>query len=135
MKLGQYIYAKLSATSAVTALVGTRIYPVFVPEDSTYPAIVFTVTNQPTDDQKERKSDHDTAQVTFTYWAEVKQGADAYAALDNVDLAVRNALDFVTGTAGGVTVEGCKYVSSADGMDENIMFLSRTAVYQFITAN
>jgi hypothetical protein len=135
MKLGQYIYAKLSATSAVTALVGSRIYPVFIPEDATYPAIVFSITNQPTDNQKERKSDHDTSQVTFTYWAEVKQGADAYAALDNVDLAVRNAIDFVAATAGGIQVEACKYISSADGMDENAMFLSRTAVYQFITRN
>jgi len=135
MKVGQYVYAKLSATAAVTALVGTRIYPVFIPEDATYPAIVFTVSNAPTDNQKDRKSDHDTATVTFTYWAEAKQGLNAYGALDNVDVAVRDALDFVTGTAGGVTVEGCKYVSSADGMDEDVLFVSRTSVYQFITAN
>jgi hypothetical protein len=135
MKAGQYVYSKLSSTSAVTALVGTRIYPVFIPEDATYPAIVFTVSNTPLDNQKDRKSDHDTATVTFTYWAEAKQGFDAYGALDNVDVAVRNALDFVTGTSGGVTVEGCKYISSADGMDEDGLFVSRTSVYQFITAN
>lgn len=135
MKIGQYIYAKLAATAGVTALVSTRIYPVFIPEDAAFPAIVFTADNAPTDNQKDRKSDHDTATVTLTYWAEVKQGADAYATLDSIDLAVRNAFDFVTGSAGDVTVEACKYQSSVDGMDEDRMFLSRTAVYRFITAN
>lgn len=135
MKIGQYIYSKLSTTAGVTALVGSRIYPVFIPEDAAFPAIVFSADNQPLENQKDRKSDHDTATVTLTYWAEVKQGADAYATLDSIDLAVRNAFDFVTGSAGGVTVEACKYQSSVDGMDEDRMFLSRTAVYKFITAN
>lgn len=135
MKVGQYIYTKLAATSAVTALVGTRIYPVFIAQEAALPAIAYTVDNRPTDAMKDKKADHDTATVTFTFWADASQGADAYSALDSVDLAVRNALDFVTGTAGGVTVEACKYVGSIDGMDADSMTLSRTATYQFITRN
>lgn len=136
MKAGQYIYAKLAATTAVTNLVGTRIYPIYMPQQATYPAIVFSVDNAPLDgNMKDLPAYHDRATVTFNFWADVEQGADGYAALDNIDAAVRTALDFVTGTAGSVVVEGCKYIGSTDGIDPDVMKISRTATYQLITKN
>ena len=135
MNAGKYIYAKLSATSAVTSLVGGRIYPVFIAQEAALPAIAYTVDNRPTDAMKDKKADHDTSIVTFSFWADASQGQDAYQTIEDIDAAVRTALDFVTGTAGGVTVEACKYLSSVDGMDADSMTLSRTATYQFITRN
>lgn len=35
------VYAALSGSSGLTALVGTRIYPDVLPESATYPAVVF----------------------------------------------------------------------------------------------
>lgn len=35
------LYQKLSSTSAINAVVGNRIYPVFLPEKTALPAIVF----------------------------------------------------------------------------------------------
>ena len=135
MRIGQYIYSKLSGTTAVTDLVSTRIYPVFLPQNASLPAIVFSMENRPLDKQKDRVAYHDFQTVTFTYWADAAQGANAYAALDNIDSAVRTAIDFVAATSGSVTVETCEYVSSADGMDDDTTRLARTAVFTFVTKN
>ena len=136
MNVGQYIYTKLSGTSAVSALVGSRIYPVFLPQTAAYPAIVYRMTNEPNERQmKTQAADHDRATVTFNFWADASQGANAYAALDSIDKAVRDALDFVEATAGGVTVEHCHYDNSSDDFDAEAMLLLRTATYTFITKN
>lgn len=135
MKIGQYIYAKLTATSAVTALVSTRIYPVFMPQDAAYPAIVFLADNVPHSITKNEASDHDRATVTFHFWASAAQGENGYAALDNIDEAVRDALDYVEGTAGSVTVEVAHYDGSRDGRDEDMTLFLRSATYTFITKN
>ncbi len=135
MKIGQYIYAKLTAAAPVTALVGTRIYPVFMPQDAAYPAIVFLADNAPHSNTKTQASDHDRATVTFHFWASAAQGENGYAALDNIDEAVRDALDYVEGTAGSVTVEVAHYDGSRDGRDEDMTLFLRSATYTFITKN
>lgn len=135
MRIGQYIYAKLSATTAVTDLVGTRIHPVFLPQDATYPAVVFLADNVPHTTTKDTPADLDRATVTFHIWASAAQGEDGYAALDNIDEALRDALDFVESTAGSVTVESCHYDGSQDGRNEDMTLFLRTATYTFITKN
>jgi len=136
MKAGNYIYSKLAATSAVTALVSTRIYPMIMPQEAVFPAIIYSVSNKPMDaNMKDRSAYHDTATVTFNYWADVKYGQDAYTSLDSIDAAVRTALDFVTGTAGNVVCEGCKYIGSEDIFSEDRLLLGRAVTYQLITKN
>jgi alanine dehydrogenase len=135
MKVGQYIYAKLSATSAVTALVGTRIHPVYLPQNAAYPAVVYMVDNVPHSLTKTQASDLDRSTVRFHIWAEAAQGQDAYAAVENIDAAIRTALDYVSGTAGSVTVESCHYDGSNDGRNEEMTLFLREATYTFITKN
>ncbi len=135
MKVGQYIYSKLTATAGVTALVSTRIYPIFLPQNATYPAIIYSVSNKPWDIQKDAKATRDEALVTFVYVADASQGNNAYASLDNIDLAVRNAIDFVSATAGSVEVSDCEYKDSEDGFNPENMTITRTATYRFITKN
>ena len=136
MKAGNYIYAKLAATAGVTALVSTRIYPMLIPQNAAFPAIVYSVTNRPMDaNAKDRAAAHDTAVVSFTYWADIQFGQDAYTSLDAIDAAVRTAIDFVSATAGGVTCEACKYMASEDTFSEDRLLLGRQATYQLITKN
>ena len=136
MNAGNYIYAKLAATAGVTALVSTRIYPVLMPQENAYPAIVYSVSNQPLDaNMKDRGPYHDRATVSFTYWADIQFGQDAYTSLDSIDSAVRTALDFVAATAGGVTVETCKYLGSEDVFNEERTLLGRNATYQMTIKN
>lgn len=47
MSIDALIYGKLSGTSAVTALVSTRIYPDVLPEAATLPALTFTCSQGP----------------------------------------------------------------------------------------
>jgi Protein of unknown function (DUF3168) len=136
MKAGNYIYAKLTATAGVTALVSTRIYPVIMPQEAVFPAIIYSVSNKPLDkNSKDRSAAHDVATVVFNFWADIKYGQDAYTSLDAIDVAVRAAIDFVTATAGSVTCEDCKYIGSEDMFSEDRLLLGRAVTYQLITKN
>lgn len=132
MKVGRYLYNKLTSTSAVTALVGTRIYPVFMPQNAAYPCIVYMVDNKPLDPSKTSAGNHDTAVVTLHIWQEAREGQDAYDVLDSIDAAVRAALDAASGTAGGVTAEVIQYLGSRDGRDEAMLTYLREATYEII---
>lgn len=136
MNAGNYIYAKLTATAGVTNLVSTRVYPMLMPQKQVYPAIVYSVANRPLDaNMKDRAAYHDQATVSFTYWADIQFGQDAYTSLDAIDSAVRTALDFVSATAGSVTVETCKYMGSEDVFSEDRLLLGRQATYQLTIKN
>ena len=136
MNAGNYIYAKLTATAGVTNLVSTRVYPMLMPQKAVYPAIVYSVSNRPLDaTMKDRAAYHDVSTVSFTYWADIQFGQDAYTSLDAIDAAVRTTLDFVSATAGSVTVEMCKYIGSEDVFSEDRLLLGRQATYQLTIKN
>lgn len=132
MNVGRYLYSKLSNTSAVTALVGTRIYPVFIPQNAAYPCIVYMVENAPLDPSKTHIGTHDIAKVTLHIWQEAREGQNAYDVLDSIDAAVRTALDGATGTAGGVNAEVIQYLGSRDGRDEQMLAYLRETTYNII---
>ena len=133
MNVGKYIFSVLSANSAVTALAGTRIYPVIIGEKSAFPAIAYSVSTTPKDTQKTQVSDYDRELVTFHIWADILQGADGYTKTCDIDAAIRTAFDFVEGTAAGVTVVACHYDGSKDVIAEDRMLIGKEATYTFIT--
>lgn len=137
MRLGTYIYAKLAADTALQALIGDRIYPVYLPQsEDNYPCIVYMVDNEPHGLSKHEPSTHDTARVTFHIWADHRHGQQAYDVVDTIDQALRDLLDHVSkDTAGSITVDSCLYLSSRDGRDENMLLFLREATYQFIVRN
>jgi hypothetical protein len=136
MNTGAYIYSKLSGTAGVTSLVSTRIYPMLIPQNASLPAVAYSVSNRPLDaNAKDRAAAHDVATVTFNIWSDAAFEQDAYSKLDAIDSAIRTALDFVSGTSGGVTCEFCKYVTSEDVMNEERTLLGRVATYQVTIKN
>ena len=135
MRIGQYIYSVLSADAGVIAIVSTRIYPVYLPQDAAYPAIVFMAANVPHQLVKNEDAHHDRATVTFHLWASAAQGENGYDTLDNLDAAVRTALDYVEGTAGSVTVQIAHYDGSVDIRNDEMTLFGREATYTFITKN
>lgn len=132
MRIGKYISAVLNADAAVGAIVGDRIYPVFIPASGTFPCVVYMVNNAPHDQAKDHAGNLDRAVVTFHLWAEYSERQQAYSVLEDLDAAIRTAFDFVEGTSGGVQVEICHYDGSVDGRDENNMAYLKTATYTFI---
>lgn len=137
MRLGAYIYTKLSSDTALDALIEDRIYPVYLPQgDHNYPCIVYMVDNEPHAITKHEPSTHDTAKVTFHIWADHRQGQQAYDDIDAIDQALRDLLDFVSkDTVASITVDSCRYLSSRDGRDENLTLFLREATYNFIVRN
>lgn len=132
MNVGKYIYAKLGATAGVTALVSTRIYPVLLPQNCVFPAVVYTSRTTPNDSQKTQSANHDREAVTFRVWADVQQGEDGYTSVQAIEAAIRAALDFVSATAGGVQVDHCHFDSSDDVVAEDRLLLGRELNYTFI---
>lgn len=137
MRLGRYIHGKLTADAALAALVGDRVYPVLMPMKAEYPAIVYTVANAPLDrNMKDRPADHDSAKVSFHIWADMQGGQQNYDTLDDIDTALRAALDFAAEEeVGGVTVESCKYAGGRDGYDEGRTLYLRESNYDFTVKN
>ena len=136
MQIGKYIHAKLLAAAPVTAIIGTgssaRVYPVFLPMNTTGTSVVYMVENRPHGQSKQEAGTHDAATVTLHLWADASQGQQAYATLETLDDAIRDAIDYVEGTSGGVTVESCRYLGSLDGRDEQNLYFLKTVTYSIV---
>jgi hypothetical protein len=136
MNAGKYLYAKLTADAGVSALVRGRIFPVLLPEKTEFPCVAYSVSNRPLDsNMKDRGPYHDTATVTLSIWADIQFGQAAYSDVEAIDGAIRAALDFVSSTAGGVTVGTCKYVASEDVFNEERTLIGRQATYVLTIKN
>ncbi|NNF65985.1 MAG: DUF3168 domain-containing protein [Gammaproteobacteria bacterium] len=93
------IYTHLSTDGNIIALVGTRIYPEWMPQESDMPAIVFSLTSAP----REPNFDGPSAYVDRRYQLDCY--ASTYSAAKSLADAVRVSLDGVTGTLGGENVQ------------------------------
>lgn len=107
-----------------------------IPQNAALPAVAYSVSNRPLDaNAKDRAAAHDVATVTFNIWADAAFEQDAYSKLDAIDSAIRTALDFVSGTSGGVTCEFCKYITSDDIINEERTLFGRVSTYQVTIKN
>jgi len=109
------LYARLSGTAGVTALVSTRIYPMAIPQDITLPAIAYQRISGLRIPEHDGPSGLATGRVQFTC-----QGT-SYSSAKAVATAVRAALDCYSGAitvgAGSVTVESCFLQNEYDGFE------------------
>lgn len=124
MKAGRYISAILNAASGVTSIVSNRIYPVVIAQNATYPAIAYSCRYTPADPNKTQVETAYLCIATIVCWA------TTYTVCENMDIAVNAALNFVEGTTAGVTVTGCEYQGSEDGMDDKNEFFFRATTYE-----
>lgn len=124
--IGKAIYGKLSATTAVTAITSTRIYPDMATQDATYPFIVYSVTDTAPTDIKDGVSSLDVVSVSVMMYAE------SYAVVLDLSEKVRAALDRMTGIYDGVNVQSCKFNGQSSGnmhLDKHIFVVEQE--YQF----
>lgn len=119
MTIEEAIYSYLSGESGITDLVGTRIYPLVLPQNTEYPAITYYRVSGP------EHHDKDVAypRIQLTAWAETYEEAKTVAA------EVKAALQRFKGTMGvpGVVV--------IQGVFQNDMDLydNETGVYYVAT--
>jgi|LakMenEpi03Aug12_release.lakeMendotaPanAssembly.Ray.scaffolds.fasta_scaffold1438389_2 hypothetical protein len=124
--IGKAIYGKLSATTAVTAITSTRIYPDMATQDATYPFIVYSVADTAPTDIKDGVSPLDIVSVGLMIYA------DSYAVAIDLAEKVRTALDRMSGTYDGVNVQSCKFNGQSSGsmhLDKHIFIVEQE--YQF----
>lgn len=94
MSIETAFYSYLSNRAAITALVGTRIYPLLAPDTPTYPHITYTVFGEGHD------HDMDGATGLTDLTMQVDVWAKTITSRRNVAEALRNALDGFTGNMG-----------------------------------
>ena len=124
MIVGKAIYYLLTNATAITDIVGTRIYPEVAQQDGDLPYIVYNITNNEPSDTKPEPSKLDTAGV------EVNCYATSYSQAIDIAVAVRGALDRVKGTYNGVNVQSIQYINEVIDFDEPQRAYEVTADYE-----
>jgi len=119
MKVGAAIYSLLVNDSAVSAIVGTRIYPELAEEGAAAPYVVYSVVSNTPSDTKDG-SPIDEAQL------EIFSVGNTYAAANDLADKVRAALDrksqIVVGT---VTVQSIHYTNEVvEVSDKRDLYIS-----------
>ena len=119
MKVGAAIYSMLKDDSAVSALVGTRIYPELAEEGAATPYVVYSVVSNTPVDTKD-SAPVDEAQL------EVFSVAETYAAANDLADKVRAALSRQSKKVyGTVTVQSIKYTNEVTEVSaERNMYIS-----------
>lgn len=97
--IGKAITARLKAHAGTKALVGSRVYPLRLPQGPTYPAVRYQVIGSP----RVHAMGADTGQVNAR--VQVDSYALTYAGAQALAEQVRLALSRWEGTAGGVVVD------------------------------
>lgn len=112
MSIETGIYAVLTGDAGVSALVGTRIYPLVVPQDASLPAIAYQrVSGGPTYTQ-DGDANLTPARFQFTCLG------SSYSQAKAVATAVRAAISGASGTWDDVTVGACLVETDQDGWAE-----------------
>ena len=102
----------LAAQSEITALVSTRIYPVFAPESATFPAIIYA--------RKSGGHDHNLHSATGSAMPafELTCLAPTYEQVDQLAEVIRQKMQGFRGPMGSVNVRSVILDDEADGFED-----------------
>ena len=109
MPIESALYSKLAATSGVTALVSTRIYPNAIPQNASLPAIAYQVISTDRNYRQAGQSNVALPRIQITV------EAVSYSSMVAVCAAVRAALSGYKGTVGTVVIGGIFLETEYDG--------------------
>ena len=110
-------YNILSNNAALTAVVGTRINPLRMPQETTFPAITLHVISNIANPSKSGHSKSDFARVQIDTYGTTYQSAYSTAEL------VRTAMEVATpGVFNGVTVQVIEYDGEVEMSEDNAGF-------------
>lgn len=125
--IGNHIYRALSTNTSVTAIAGSRIYPLYVPQGTpSYPFVVFTNNGISSDGTKDGTNE-DTVSVSVACLA--KDYATAVALAN----ACRYAIIEDTGTDDGFRVKAVRLISSSEDFVEGQEVIYITLTFEFKT--
>lgn len=106
-----FLYQRLTSQTAVSSLIGSRVYPLLAPAGTPLPLIVFqrTAVERPQSLTGNVGNPVVTLQLT-TY-------GTSYTSVKSIARAVRLAVDGWTGTTAGVTIQRTTLTGEADGAE------------------
>ena len=111
-EIEEAVYSRLTATGAVTALVGSgsaaRIYPNKIPQEATLPAVAYQRVST------RRVKAHAAPTGLARVRVQVTCVARTYSEVKALAVVVRKALEGVMGTVGGLAVQGSWLETDAD---------------------
>ena len=104
MTEGKAIYSILTGDSAVSALVGNRIYPQIAAQGAAFPFIVYVLQDTSPSDTKSGVSTLDEVRY------DIVVASESYAEASDLTNKVRTALDRYTGTVSGVVIDSIQFI-------------------------
>jgi hypothetical protein len=108
MNAGKAIFNLLSTNDTIKQYIGSKIYPVRIPQGTGFPAIVYAFTDQNPTLIKDGVSPLDEVGLTITMYF------DSYDEGQTVADTVRNILDGKRETVAGVTIDSIIFASQQD---------------------
>ena len=111
MFVGKAIYNILSNDAALGDIAGDRIYPNVAKQSSAFPFIVYRITGDAPTDTKDGVSPLDENSVLILCYSA------SYSTTADLSDLVRDALDRVNGTYGGINIQGIQFLDFDDDFD------------------
>lgn len=109
--IGRSIYSLLNQSTALTSLVGSRIYPIQAPQTASDPMLIYgIVETKPTDD-KQDVSHEDWIQIDLIVYAK------DYDTMHDIAIASRQAMDGYSGNIGGNEISQIRFQNFTDGWE------------------
>jgi len=104
----QHLYTRLTNHAGLKALIDVRAYPVKLPQDVTYPAVVYEIITRTEFPAMGANADHTRKRITVTGFS------DSYSGVKALETQIVAALDRYRGTANGTTIDGCLLENASD---------------------
>ena len=128
MNVGDAIFNILDNDAAVSAIVGSRIFPNQIPQGEEFPVITYQyVSNQPTH-IKNTVSKLDSIMLDVDLWS--GGTGDTYRDLVALAGAVRDALDRFSGTKEGVIIDSIQFLDQIEEPGNNAQEYHITQQYK-----
>lgn len=119
MKAEKVIHNRLSTHAGVSALVSTRVYPLVLPQEPTYPAITYAKVSSQRIEAVHSDPGMAIIRIQVTCWALTFDSVKSLA--EQVRLALERYGTAVTGTTiAGVTVYDIRMGSEADAYEPTL---------------
>lgn len=104
MTEGKAIYSILTGDSAVSAIVGNRVYPQIAAQGAAFPFVVYVLQDTSPSDTKSGVSTLDEVRY------DIVVASESYAEASDLTNKIRTALDRYTGTVSGVVIDSIQFI-------------------------
>ena len=126
---GDAIYSILSNDATVSGYVSTRIYPLRIPQAASLPAITYFIVSDSPFNTKDGAVTDNYYRFQVSIFVDAR-ASGAYDTIEDIDAAVRSALERYSGTVASTEVHTIEYLSMADLFEEDAQVFHRAVDFR-----